>query len=288
MTARTLMLVGFVALALPGVLLIFWARGQSSALLERPIPISEAAPAQPEHVSVTRGERLVRHVLDCGGCHGEDLGGLKVSEDWFLGGFYAPNLTRGPGGVGEALDPDAWERAIRHGVDTAGRPLLHMPSERWAALSDQDLWNVLAYLQTVPEVDREMLDSKVGPLYRLLLATGDIELPARRIEHEARRPHVTPGPTVAYGTYLATIAGCLDCHGADLRGGPSPSGLPAAPPINRRALEGWTSTDLTKVLRQGVSPSGRGLDPYMPWPAYSGMTEEEIEALWMFLWVGGG
>ncbi len=253
MTARTLMLVGFVALALPGVLLIFWARGQSAALLEQPVVIEEHDLAKPEHVSFTRGERLVRHVLDCGGCHGEDLGGLKVSESLLMGGFYAPNLTRGSGGVGGALDVAGWDRAIRHGVDADGRPLLHMPSDRWAALSDRDLMDVLAYLERVPEVDREMLDSKVGPMYRLLLATGDIQLPARQIDHDAPRREIEPGPTVAYGTYLATISGCLDCHGEDLGGGPSPS-IAGRSRIGRARI--WAGP-----CGRGCGPTARGSIP---------------------------
>ncbi len=288
MNARTLMLVGFTALALPGVMLILWARSQSTVLLERPLEIVDTTPQTPDHVSFTRGEHLVRHVLDCGGCHGEDLGGGKVAEGLLLGGFYAPNLTRGPGGVGGRLDARAWDRAIRHGVDADGRPLLHMPSQRWAEMSDADLMDVIAYFDQVRSVEREMLDSQAGPLYRFLLALGDLQLPAHRIEHDQPRPHPEPGSTVDYGIYLATLGGCLDCHGDDLKGGPSPGGVPDVPPIDRRALEGWDSADLAAALRDGQRPDGTRLSTYMPWPAYSGLTNAEIEAIWMFLKIGGG
>ncbi|MBX2796936.1 MAG: c-type cytochrome [Myxococcales bacterium] len=285
-SARTVMLVGFLGLLLPGISLVLWARARSTALLERPVPIEMRAPVISDTVSVSRGEHLVRNVLDCGGCHGDDLGGAKVLDSWLLGRFFAPNLTKGPGGIGDTLDTEAWDRALRHGVDSDGRVLLYMPSRRYASLTDQDFMSVVAYLKKLPGQEREMLDSDVGPMFRLLVASGALEIDAHQIEHDEPPPIVQRGPTVAYGRYLATIAGCLDCHGDDLQGRPAPPGAPDAPAIHPKALEGWTQRDLAVAVRQGRSRDGRALDEYMPWKTYAGLTDEEIDAIFTFLWVG--
>jgi len=36
-------------------------------------------------------------------------------------------------------------------------------------------------------------------------------------------------------------------------------------------------------LRTGKRPDGRELDKFMPWPAMSKMTDDEIAALWLYL-----
>ena len=171
MTARTLMLVGFLGLGVPGLLLLLWARSQSTALIEAPVQVDPPVPTVAAgSVSFSRGEHLVRHVLDCTGCHGPDLAGLKVMDSWLLGRFFSPNLTNGAGGIGRELDTAAWDLAIRHGVGRDGAPLLYMPSSRYAALSDRDLLAVIAYLERLPGQRREMLDSSPGPLFRFLAA----------------------------------------------------------------------------------------------------------------------
>ena len=59
------------------------------------------------HLAVTRG---------CVDCHGEDFGGAVLLEDPAIGVIYAPNLTKGQGGLVDFEDVD-YVRAIRHGLD---------------------------------------------------------------------------------------------------------------------------------------------------------------------------
>ncbi|MDQ6831420.1 MAG: hypothetical protein M3081_21375 [Gemmatimonadota bacterium] len=72
-------------------------------------------------------------IAKCAGCHGDDLGGNAVIEGGAFGRVYAPNITRGTGGVGSVMASDVdWVRAIRHGVAPAGRALffIHPSSTR--------------------------------------------------------------------------------------------------------------------------------------------------------------
>lgn len=282
-TARIVMLIGFLGLAIPGVGLVVWARSASATVIETPLPIAPPPRVIVPPVSKSRGEHLVRNVLDCGGCHGENLAGHKVMDHWLLGQFNAPNLTAGSGGVGASLDTDGWDRAIRHGVDRNGHALLYHPSRRYSALSDQDLEAAIRYLTDLPPVGNDMLESSPGPLFRLLVATGSLTLDAHTIDHDTRPHAPLPGETGEYGRYLARISGCLDCHGEDLAGRPGPPGAPPAPAIHSDALTGWRLQDLSAALRDGRGSDGRKLDSYMPYRTYSGMTDEEIGALWRYL-----
>jgi hypothetical protein len=74
----------------------------------------------------------------------------------------AANLTRGAGGVGGQFSDADWVRAIRHGVGLDGKPLLFMPSQVFAALSDPDLADIIAYVKSVPRVARPLPASAVA------------------------------------------------------------------------------------------------------------------------------
>ena len=135
----------------------------------------EAVTIPSDAASVARGEHLVRTVAVCVGCHGDNLGGKVLINQPSFAVIYALNLTPGEGGAGaEFKDPD-FVRAIRHGVDPDGRALIIMPSQNFYAMSDADLGAVIAYLRTLPPVNNELPDPKLGLLARILLATGMIK-----------------------------------------------------------------------------------------------------------------
>ncbi|NOH02665.1 MAG: hypothetical protein HND47_12255 [Chloroflexi bacterium] len=46
-------------------------------------------------------------------------------------------------------------RAIRHGVDPEGKPLFMPAVTAFAHLSNEDLGAIIAYMKTVPPVDRQ-------------------------------------------------------------------------------------------------------------------------------------
>ena len=236
--------------------------------------------ATTDSASLERGRHLVEAVGKCQECHDGDYGGKMLIDAAPMGRLAATNLTQGRGGVSEFSDAD-FERAIRHGVGRDGRPLVFMPSEAFAALSDEDLAAVIGYLRTLPSVDRETPPIRVGPVARALYLGGNFPLlPVTLIDHTANRTVPPAGVSIEYGQYLATIGGCRSCHGLALAGDANPE----APEITPGRLGGWTEQDFFRSLREGRRPDGSVIDPTkMPWVRSGQMTDDEIRAVWMWM-----
>jgi mono/diheme cytochrome c family protein len=104
-----------------------------------------------------------------------------------------------------------------------------------------------------------------------------------------------PADPVLRGAYLYRVAGCVGCHsppGSDrphLSGGrdnPTVFGTFYAPNISPDPEDGigaWTEEDFHRALRDGRAPDGRAYWPTFPYMAYTGMTDEDIHALWSYL-----
>ncbi len=252
---------------------------------------------QPERIEVSldsatleRGRHVAFSIAKCADCHGDDFGGKVVVDDPMMGYLGGPNLTTGKGGVGGQLTDEDLVRAIRYGVAPDGRPLLFMPSDEFAFLSDADLAAVIAYVKTRPPVDRDIGRNRVRLLPRVLYTLGDLPMLVssdRTVERTGSRTAPAEGPTAAYGEYLARAGGCFGCHGEHLQGGKIPGSPPDWPPALNLTPTGdlgsWTVDDFRMVLRTGVRPDGRQLSTVMPWPYTSGLTDDEIAALWKYL-----
>lgn len=244
------------------------------------IPAGADAIRRGEHIAVTRG---------CTDCHGADLGGTVFIDEAPVARLAATNLTRGKGGVGGARSDTDWVRSIRHGIAPDGRPLLFMPSHEFNPLSDEDVGALIAYIKSVPPVDSDLPENRVGPMGRVLYLAGQVPLvPAELIDHAApRRPAPAAGPTAEYGAYMAT--GCTGCHGPGYSGGKipgtPPDWLPAAnlTPDPETGLGKWTEQDFFRALREGKRPDGSSIDELMPWKATARMTDDEIRAIWLYL-----
>ncbi|BBM73734.1 c-type cytochrome [Rhodothermus marinus] len=241
-----------------------------------------------DSATLARG-RHVATIRGCMDCHGVDFGGQIFIDDPMLGRFAGPNLTRG--GRGAVLTVADWERAVRHGVRSDGRPLRFMPAIEYNQLSDEDLTALIAYVRHLSPVDRSDVPIRIGPLGRMLHLTGNLPLllTARLIDHDApHRPAPPYGPTAEYGAYLATS--CAGCHGPGFSGGPIPGVPPEWPlasnltPDPETGLGTWSESDFMRALRDGTRPDGSALDArYMPVRFTSQMTDVEIRALWAFL-----
>jgi mono/diheme cytochrome c family protein len=240
----------------------------------------EAVVVPTDSASIARGEHFVRAVSSCTECHGADLGGKLMMDSPVMARLAGTNLTRGRGGVGGTLSDADFVRAIRHGVRPDGSPLIFMPSESYQALTDADLGAMIAYIRSVPPVDREVPKPRIGPLARVLhVAVGFPLLPAELIDHHAARPSPTPGVTAEYGTYLGAVSGCTGCHGPALAGGGGPG-----PNITAGGgTAGWSESDFLTLIRTGKRPNGTQLTDEMPWKAYSAMSDDELKALWLFV-----
>lgn len=240
------------------------------------IPTDAAAIQRGNHIAHTRG---------CIDCHGADFGGYKVIDDPAIGLMCGPNLTGGQGSITQTFNNDDWVRAIRHGVAKDGHALVLMPSIEFSHFSDDDLGALIAYLKTVPVVNRDRVPVTVGPVARALILAGKIQLAAEHIDHVGLVPPViVPGVTIEYGRYLS--AGCVGCHGEQLVGGKIASGPPSWPHSRNLTPAGdlakWTEADFFNTLKTGVRPDGLKLSPVMPL-AFGQMNDTEIKALWVYL-----
>src|SRR5215207_1767577 len=146
------------------------------------IPTDQASIARGEHIAMIRM---------CGDCHTENLSGQSDSVPGLIT-LSIPNLTPGAGGVGATNTDEDWVRAIRHGVGHDGRGLVLMPSRIWYYLSDEDLGALIAYLKSLPPVDKEMPPTDLGPLGRVMLTLGqlppEIVPNVTTIDHDGQRP----------------------------------------------------------------------------------------------------
>lgn len=257
----------------------------SQAMLGRRYDFQVRAPTVPAGAEeLTRGEHLVRAVYDCAGCHGMDHGGMRIMDSAPIGRIYGGNLTTGRGSVVSGYSSEDWARAIRHGVGRDRHGLLLMSADAYSAISDRDLGATIAYLRSLPPVDREVPQSRPGPIGRVLFLLGALPLPAAKLDHARIEsvPTTAEEPTVEYGRYLAQTSGCPSCHGVDLSGQPMGPDTRSSN-ITPAAIGSWTEQDFEAALRRGVAPGGRKLGPMMPSErAFSRLTDLEVKALWLW------
>ncbi len=270
--------------------------------------------ATPERLA--RGKYLVHHVSVCLDCHSErtsayalpikpgreGVGGFIWNKEiGFPGTLAAPNLTSDrETGLGEWSD-DEILRAIREGVDREGKALFPiMPYGKYRHMSDDDAQAIVAYLRTIAPQRYERPEKA-------------LDVPMNFIEKFIPKPLEAPVPPpdrsseVAYGQYLVTIGACAECHtpkddqgqpipGMELAGGfemitpefrvvttnitPHPSTYMGTATRDEfiarfRAFSGYTA--------ETAPPAAKGKNTLMPWIAYSGMTDEDLGAVYAYL-----
>lgn len=254
-------------------------------VVTRPVPIPNDAAA------IARGEHLLNSVSSCRLCHGNNLGG-EVFMDGEIGLFVtAPNLTAGAGGIGASYTDADWEKAIRHGVGGNGRALVIMPTNFFQHYSDSDLGALIAYLKSVPPVDNEMGQRRIGFPGSILggIVGFDEFTHVNGIDHASvGRSAPAEGVTAEYGKYLVSIAMCSECHAANLAGNvlaEGEDGPPEGPNITPGGEPGgWSEAEFINTLRTGQTPSGEQLDSEeMPWPTLGQMSDLELQAIWAYL-----
>jgi len=240
-----------------------------------------------DQASIVRGEHIAT-IRMCRHCHIDNLSGQTAGAPILIT-LSVPNLTSGAGGVGDTNTDADWVRAIRHGVGHDGGGLVLMPSRIWYYLSDEDLGALIAYLKSLPPVDKEMPPTDLGPLGRVMLTLG--QLPPEIvpnvivIDHAGPRPVApSPGVTVEYGKYLAST--CTLCHGSNLNGQTVREGgnVYVALNLTRGGEVGfWSEEQFIATMRSGMTPNGHQLKDFMPWKYFGQMTDDELKAVWLYL-----
>jgi len=233
----------------------------------------------------SRGAHLYNVRLACKECHGADLGGRLIVDAQPVWTWYGPNISRG--GVTKAYKTADWDRIVRHGVKP-DHTNATMPAIDYMALSDREISDLIAYVNSMPAVDTVQPLTVYGPVGRILLATGKMPIAAELIDHSAKTVDVPPksGVSVEYGRHIAQP--CVGCHRLEFEGGPiaaGPPDWPAAPNLTQAGnLKNWSEADFLKAMRTGTRPDGRVLNPVaMPWPVLKQMSDMELKAIWTYI-----
>lgn len=275
-------------------------------------PVAIKIQMTPERIE--RGKYIFTYIADCDGCHsqrdmtrfagpvveaGRGKGVVFPAEMGLPGVVVASNITPDrETGIGDWTDGEKI-RAIREGVGRDGRTLFPlMPYTYYRLMSDEDVYSVVAYLNSLPPV-------------RNPLPATRIDLPVSLLMKSAPQPAGSvPDPNrddkLKYGEYLVGISGCRECHtrmdrgglvpGMRLAGGRQfrmPAGIVISANITPDAETGigkWTEQQfLDKVyqykeyVEKGspeVGPEGFTL---MPWLGLSHLTPAELGAIYAYL-----
>ncbi len=235
-----------------------------------------------------RGKHYTEAVFVCAGCHGSTFGGGKMLDEAPIGKWYAPNITSG--GKTATYTAADWDRAVRHGVLPGGATSI-MPIGDFAQLTDHELSDIIAYIRSVPPQQGGETIRELGPIGRMLMATGKMTPEVYNVaDHHAAHTVEPPpaGETVEFGKHVTSV--CVGCHRTDLRGGPMPFGPPDWPPAgnltpHESGLAGYTYEDFERAFVKGVKKDGTPMKAPMTemLPATAKWTETELKAAYLYL-----
>lgn len=285
---------------------------------QRPAPDFrvEATPALTE-----RGEYLVKHVLLCNDCHSErdwtlfsgpakpPLGagrpcldenskavGINFGMAGFPGRLCIRNITPDvETGIGGWTDGEL-ARAIREGVSRDGEALFPiMPWFMYTGMSDDDVGAVIAYLRSQPSVSSFRPDRQLNFPLNIIFRFYPEPL-------SGPVPAIPRSDTVAYGRYLGKVARCEFCHTARVRGRLEPvadrlysGGVPFVMGTHTQysknltshetGIGNWTREVFIARFRVHTAPFPvtEEQNSEMDWVAFSGMTDEDLGAIWDYL-----
>jgi len=298
---RVLKIAGFLVLGLVAVAGVagawLYVRKPASA---SPTAIRvEATPAR-----LARGEYLF-HLADCDGCHSERdfsrFGGPLAPAGRLAGNVFPREMGLPGTAVAANISPDVetgiggWTdgekiRAIREGVDREGRALFPMmPYGGFSHMSDQDVYSLVAYLNSLPAVKKRQPVTRIDFPVNMLIK-GEPK-PVGQV------PEPDRGDRVKYGRYLVQIAGCQDCHKATLEGGEK-FNLPGGPvavsanisPDRQTGIGKWSEqqfvekfTSYRPYVEKGSPVAGPESFTMMPWLNFSHLAEDDLRAIYAYL-----
>lgn len=235
-----------------------------------------------------RGKHLVSAIFVCTGCHGSDFGGGVMIDEAPIGKLLAPNITRG--GKTANYKPRDWDRAVRHGILPNGKTSI-MPVGDFKRLTDRDLSDIVAYLDTLPPKEGGEAVREFGPVGKVLVATGQLRADVEKVaDHHAAHELLPPPPGVdpVFGGYVVSV--CVGCHRDALNGGPMPFGPPDWPPATNLTphadgLGTWTYDDFVRTVKRGQRKDGSPVRIPMVeiLPYTANWTDTELQAAWAYL-----
>lgn len=260
---------------------------------------------------VERGKYLAYHVMMCADCHSErdfslfsgppfpgtEFAGGDVFDHamGFPGKFTSSNIT--PSGIGDWTDGELF-RLITTGVKRDGNPIFPvMPYHKFGQMDREDIEAVIAYIRTLDPVETDHAESKPDFPINIIMRT----MP--------KKAGLTVKPPksdiVAYGKYMVNASACFDCHTNFSKGkfvGPEGGGgrefqfpdgsIVRAPNItpHETGIKHFTKESFVERFKMYANPDEElpkvnpgEFQTIMPWYMYSGMTEEDLSAIYAYL-----
>ncbi len=280
--------IALVALALGGVAATVLGKSIGERKMLRSVAIQvPALGVAPDAAHVEHG-RYLYSTRGCADCHGADGAGNTVIKD---GGMLvvAPNITRGANGTTAAYQVVDWVRTIRHGIKPNGHPVMVMPSEDYARLTDEDTAALIAYLKQLPPVAGRQAVIQLPTPVKAMYAFGFIKDASEKIDHRLAPPRPVPATvSIEHGAYMANA--CIGCHGATLSGGRVPGSPPSWPaaanltPGRGSAMIRYPTPEaFIAMLRSGQRPDGKPISPVMPFGSLKQMNDTDAQALYAYL-----
>ena len=136
-----------VALAALAAAALFAGEQLAKKKMQRHVEITVQPVAYRDDAAAVERGRYLFASRGCVDCHGAQGNGRTFVDDGKGLRIAGPNISPGPGSVVKGYQPVDWVRAIRHGVNPQGRPLMIMPSEDYNRLTDEDFAALVAYIR---------------------------------------------------------------------------------------------------------------------------------------------
>ncbi|MFO1264520.1 MAG: c-type cytochrome [Rhodoferax sp.] len=277
---------GLGLLLILAVVLALFARALGERKRQRVVDVEVAGvPWANDAPALEHGRYLFRS-RGCADCHGVDGGGREFINDGKGMRLHGPNITAG-GAVGHYTAQD-WERVVRHGVKSDGRPAFIMPSEDYNRLTDTDLAALVGYVRSLPARPGGEAVVELPLPVQALYGLGAIQDAYEKIDHHLPPAQpVTVAVNAEHGAYVAQM--CKGCHGPGLSGGAIPGGPPDWPPAanltpgNNSALARYPDvTSFVAMLRSGKRPDGTSIK-VMPFESLRELNDTDAQAIYAFL-----
>lgn len=271
-------------------------------LLLSPSPALAATPAE-----LARGKYVFGATGGCG-CHTVPKGSANAGGRKYDGPFgtvYSTNITPdSKTGIGDWTDEQIIT-AIRLGRRPNGERILPVhPFITFNGMAEEDLKALVAFLRTVPPVNRPNTPKKITvPMFE------SVFLPAWLMAFAAKEvpPSAAPVSGVARGEYLVRAVGhCGECHtprsaltmavdnsrflaGNSKKTGPEGQASGNITPDKTTGLGDWTEEQIVTYLGTGNKPDGDVADGLMAeviqgtLAGYRDMTKADLQAIARYL-----
>lgn len=243
------------------------AAGLSLGLfLTRAMPLPEDAFA--ELTGDAAAGEAVFHAAGCASCHAAPgasgaarlilAGGQRFASPF--GTFVAPNISPDPdAGIGTWTQAE-FASAVLEGVSPSGDHYYPaFPYTAYALMSDADMVDLWAYIQTLPASAEPSMPHEIGFPFNIRRSVGAWKL------LDPGPGWVASAPEGDRGRYLVeALAHCAECHTPRdglgrldrtrwMAGAPNPSGTGRIPGITPAQLN-WSEGDIAYYLETGFTP----------------------------------